>query len=491
MPELRRSLAYSAAGSYAGLVLQLTGTVVLSRILTPVEVGIFAVAAVFASMASNFRDFGVAEYLIQEKALTTEKIRAAFGINIAVSWLMGLLIFAAAGYVGRFYRTPGITEVMHVQAASFLLIPFGAINMAWFRREMNFKPLFVAGLAANTTSVSVAIGCALLGMGYMSLAWSALAGVVVTVATSMYFRPKAFPRIPSLRGSAAVIQFGKFASGIYVFGQLGKGAPEMIIGRAQDMAGVAVFSRANGLVQIFHQLVVKAVLPVCLPYFSKAVRDESSVVRGYVTGVSFFTVIGWPFLGFMALAAFPSIRIVYGDQWTESVPLAKILCVAGAVELVHYLAKEALLAHGLVKLSSRLQILLQACHVLGLLAVIPFGLLGGCWGVLAASVAGVLISQWQLWTGVQLRWAHLWQACRGSFVVTAITLTPMLVSLPLVSATESNYGRFMVLGGAVTALMWLLALRTTRHALWSEMSAVASAVAARIRARRGPVAPPV
>ena len=487
---MRRSLAFSAADSYVGLVLQLASTAILSRILTPVEVGIFAIAAVFSSLASNFRDFGVAEYLIQEQALTPDKIRAAFGVNIAVSWLMGLLIFSASGLTGEFYRSPGITDVMRVQALSFILIPFGAINMAWFRREMNFKPQFVAGLLANTISFGVSVACALNGLGAMSLAWSSLAGVAVTVAVSMWFRPKTFPRLPGLKGVAAVLHFGKFASGIYVFGQLGKGAPEMIIGRALSIAGVAVFSRANGLVQIFHQLVVKAVMPVCLPYFAKAVREEQSVVRGYVAGVSFFTALGWPFLGFMALAAFPSIRIVYGDQWAESVPLAKILCVAGAVELVHYLAKEALLAHGLVKLSSRLQILLQACHVLGLLAVIPFGLLGGCWGVLAASVAGLLISQWHLWTGVQLRWAHLWQACRGSFVVTAITLTPMLVSLPFVSATESNYGRFMIFGGVATALMWLLALRITRHALWSELAAVAGVVATRVRARRGPVAPP-
>ena len=113
---MRRSLAFSAADSYVGLVLQLASTAILSRILTPVEVGIFAIAAVFSSLASNFRDFGVAEYLIQEQALTPDKIRAAFGVNIAVSWLMGLLIFSASGLTGEFYRSPGITDVMRVQA---------------------------------------------------------------------------------------------------------------------------------------------------------------------------------------------------------------------------------------------------------------------------------------------------------------------------------------------------------------------------------------
>ena len=86
MANIRRSLAFSTLDSYISLVLQLGSTVVLSRLLTPEETGIFAVAAVFASLASTFRDFGVAEFLIQEKALTSDKIRAALTVNITISW---------------------------------------------------------------------------------------------------------------------------------------------------------------------------------------------------------------------------------------------------------------------------------------------------------------------------------------------------------------------------------------------------------------------
>jgi hypothetical protein len=46
-------------------------------------------------------------------------------------------------------------------------------------------------------------------------------------------------------------------------------------------------------------------------------------------------------------------------QWLASVPLAQILCVAGCFELVHYLAKEALMAAGEVKRSNLLQIGIQ------------------------------------------------------------------------------------------------------------------------------------
>ena len=149
MAALRRSLALSAAQSYLGVVLQLASTVVLSRVLTPAEVGVYAIATAFAALATNFRDFGIAEYLIQAKTLSERNIRAAFAVNIAMSWAMAVLIFVGALWAGSFYRSDVLVDVMRVQALNFLLIPFGAINMAWFRREMNFKPQFVAGVVGD------------------------------------------------------------------------------------------------------------------------------------------------------------------------------------------------------------------------------------------------------------------------------------------------------------------------------------------------------
>jgi O-antigen/teichoic acid export membrane protein len=362
-----------------------------------------------------------------------------------------------------------MATVMRVQALNFLLIPFGAINMAWFRREMNFKPQFFASVLSDGASLGLAVALALQGLGPLSLAWSSFAGTAVAVAVSLYFRPDGFPRLPGFRGIREVIQFGSFASGIYVLGQLGRGAPEMIIGRIQGVADVAIFSRAGGLVQLFRQLVVRAIMPVCLPYFSKAVREEHSVNRAYVRGMAIFTAIGWTFLGFLAMAAFPAVRVVYGDQWAASVPLARILCVAGAVELAHYLAKDALLAHGEVRLAARLQLLLQLAQVLGLAAVIPFGVTGACWGLLASSLLGVCLSQWHMRSGTQFRVGQFWEACHRSLLVTALALAPMAAIFISIQATEANYMRYLLLGGSITFVCWLLALRGTGHPLWAEL----------------------
>ena len=468
MTAIRRSLAYSIADSYLALPLQLVGTMIISRLLTPAETGVFAVAAVFAAFASTFRDFGVAEYLIQENELDAEKIRAALTVNIAISWAMALLLFFFAPLAADFYRSQGVAEVMRVQAFNFILIPFGAVTMAYFRRELDFRPMFIAGLLANLATFVVAILCAFWGFGYMSLAWSSLAGVVVTVGTSIWFRPADFPKWPGVRGIVRVINFGKFATGIYFFGQLGKGAPEMIIGRAQDMVGVALFSRGSGLVELFNRTVLRAVMPVCMPYFAQHNRQTGSMISGYLMSVSYLTAIGWPFLAFMGIVAYAAIRIVYGSQWMASVPLAQILCAAGAIELIHYLAKEALIAGGDVKRSNLLQIVIQGGRIAGLFAVIPFGLIGACWGLFAAAVFGTACSQWSLSRTIGLRTRDVVAHCLPSFYIAAVSTAPVAFWVAVEGISEDNFLRFAFGGGTLTVTMWLLALRLFRHPLWKE-----------------------
>jgi len=318
----------------------------------------------------------------------------------------------------------------------------------------------------------------------MSLAWSSLAGVVVTVGTSLWFRPADFPRWPGLKGVGGVIHFGKFASGIYVFGQIGKGAPEMIIGRAQDMVGVALFSRASGLIEIFNRTVLRAIMPVCLPYFAKSNREQGSVVRGYLKSIAYLTAIGWPFLTFVGIVAYAAIRIVYGPQWAASVPLAQILCAAGVIELTHYLAKEALIACGDVKRSNTLQIGLQVSRIAGLFAVIPFGLIGACWGLLVAAIVGVVYSQLHLASAIGLRTRDVVASCLPSFYISVFSTTPVALWAAIEGISESNFWRFAFAGGAITAILWLFALRFFRHPLWQEATVLKDSLLTRIRVRR-------
>jgi len=469
LTSVRRSLAFALTDSHLGVGLQLASTLIISRLLTPTEIGIFSVAAALAALASTFRDFGVAEYLIQEKELTSVKIRAALGGNIIVSWLMAALLFFASTPVAVFYRQPGVAEVMQIQSINFLLIPFGAVTMAYFRREMNYRPIFVAGLLANVTSFIVATTTALAGFGYVGLAFSSLASAMVTVSYSILARPSNFPWWPSFSGLREVARFGKHATGIYFFGQIGRSAPEAVIGRVLDMASVAFFSRANGLLEIFNRSVLFAAVTVCLPYFAQEARAGQKAAAGYLKATTLLTGIGWPFFIHTGLIAYSAIRLVYGEQWMPAVPLAQILCLVAILELPYWLATEVMIAAGRIDQSNRLQFVVQGLRIASLVLVIPFGLTGACWGLAMAALGGAAIAHRFLRQVIALRFSDVLRSCLPSAGVGALSGLPSLLVILFVGQSEANYVLVLVSCSLAASVVWLGSLKACRHPCWDEV----------------------
>lgn len=248
----------------------------------------------------------------------------------------------------------------------------------------------------------------------------------------------------------------------------------MIIGRIQDMAAVALFSRGGGIVELFSRTVLRGVVPVCLPYFAKNNRESGSIVSGYLQSISYLTAVGWPFFAFAGVMSYSAVRIIYGNQWLASVPLTKILCLVGAIELVHYLSKEALISVQEVKRSNGLQLCVQALRIAGLFAVLPFGLQGACYGLLAASIASFFLAQRHLNATVGLTLRQVFRACSTSATTTLLSAGPIAVLALFLNVDETNFLRLGAGAACLFLPLWLLSLRHFKHPLWTEISGLAT-----------------
>lgn len=469
MKSIRHSLALSAASSYITFAFQIMTTVVIARLLTPEQIGTFAVAAVFTALVGAFRNFGITEYLIQEPELKPETVRAALAVNIIVSWSLGSMLALAAGAIARWYRHPEIATVIYIQASSFLLIPFGAITLAYLRRELDLKPVLVTGIFSNAVSALTGISLAWAGIGVTSLAWSGFAGVVASVLGAMWYRPATLPRWPSLKGASKAFRFGRYASGMYLFEQLGKGAPEMIIGRTIGIVPVAYFSRAAGVLELFDKLILNAVWPIVLPLFSKRQREGGRVSEAFMAATSYLLAVGWPVLAVFAVLAWPAIRIVYGDQWVPAVPLTPILVLAMALLLPYHLTKEALIAVGRMQDSTRLLMITHSLRVAGLLAGVPFGLEGACWGVVVAALLGVLLAHRALHGLLQIDLRVMLRMAGPCALITAGTVAPVAAITWAWPPGEHNFVRIALAGSAAAAAGWLLSARAVGHPVLGEL----------------------
>jgi hypothetical protein len=171
---------------------------------------------------------------------------------------------------------------------------------------------------------------------------------------------------------------------------------------------------------------------------------------------------------------------MYGAQWSAAVPLAQVLCVVGAVELIFRFSNHALFSLGLARQANGLQFIVQGLRVAGVMAVIPFGLPGAVLGLFAAAVLGAVVTQRTLARHAGFLLRDVSTAAWPSLKLTALSVLPFGLWVLLQTPAETNY-IVMGFGGAVlTAVSWLAAACVLRHPIWPEVLRVLSSARARL-----------
>jgi len=72
----RSALKVTTASQVVMFALSLLSVVVVSRLLTPFEIGVFSVSVSLLGFAHVFREFGVGQYLVQSLEAHKQQFRA-------------------------------------------------------------------------------------------------------------------------------------------------------------------------------------------------------------------------------------------------------------------------------------------------------------------------------------------------------------------------------------------------------------------------------
>lgn len=467
MKSVRRSLFFSFAENYSIISIQFVSSLIIARLLTPSELGVFSVAVLLVGFAHILRDFGVGQYIIQEKELTDDRIRTAFGLTLILGWSMGALLFMASTPVAVFYGEPGVGKVMLVLSGNFFLIPFGSVTMAYMRRELNFAPLYRVKTLSTLIQASATVGLAYAGFSYMSMAWAAIIGTTSTILLVNLYRPRGLPFWPSLKEVRRVFSFGSFVSGASIVGEMGKAAPELIIGRILNFEAVGLFGRAMGLMELFDRAVMQAVWAVALPYFSAQNFAGPNLKEGYLKAVTYLTAIAWPFFSVLALLAHPAIRLLYGSQWDAAAPLVRILCLWGVLGAAYALTGQILLAVGQAKNHFRLQLAIQSSRVALILLAAPLGLEAVCIILATSVLLNSALNHFMLSKVFPIRFGEL----LGRLSINlGITLCAALPAAGISLAYGLNSWMLFALATISAAVGWLAGILLLNHPLRQELN---------------------
>jgi O-antigen/teichoic acid export membrane protein len=469
--SIRKSIFIIFTEKYVTLAINFVGIMLIARLLTPKEIGIYSVASAVTNIVQMLRDFGVSSYLVQERELTKDRIRAALSITLITSWSVGVLLYAARPWAATFYHEPGLNDLIAVQCLNFIILPFSAPIMALLHRDMQFAVLFRINLLSCITQFTVSLSLAASGYGYLSLAWASVASLFCTVLLVTANRPKEAWLLPGFKEWRRIAHFGVQSSISAIVTVIGMNMNDLILGRFLGFQAVALYSRAQGLVYLFHRDMMEAVRSLAFPAFAQAVREDKDLLKAYLQAVNYVTVFAWPFYAFLGLYAQPIVRLMFGDQWDAAVPLVKILVFAGAVAALWNLFHNALLALGHINKILRIELIIQTIRVALVFYAATVSVEMTCYALLIIYILELLVTLKYLKQAIGLT---LHKLLWSNFNSLLVTLCSMLIPVMCFYYLPKIFNPIeeMAINGAGLLFGWLMGIIITRHPLHQELKTI-------------------
>lgn len=470
--SVRRALSLSFVQTAISLVFSFGAIIIVSHLLTPAEIGVYSIAAGIMALVHMLRDFGVGEYLVQRTVLDERTIRTVFTINIAIAWTLAIVVFSMSGFAGRFYGDVGVARVLRALSIVLVLLPFGTTPMVLMKRDLEFGRITKIRIAENITRSSLTVALAYAGFTYMSMAWSSVASITVSIGGCALWGWQYRMKGLSLHDWRRVLRFGSSRTISDIVSQVGSQSANLIIGRMLGMTDTGLYSRGYGVVNMYKSNIVGAVNTVAFPAFAREHRETGTAPQLFLKALVYLTGLSWPFFAAGVLLAFPIIRVVFGDQWDAAVPLMRWLCAASIVGALTYQCNQFLVALGHVDTVTRIEVEYQVIRIAITIAAAFYSLMAvAAVQILVYAIATVIYyRELQRYPGLSpLRCARallpsVWITLATCIVPAVVVAWPGFVKLHMVLALC-----IAVPGGCVG---WLICVRLVRHPLLDEFGRV-------------------
>ena len=340
--SIRQKVALQFIVSNLALVANFVLTIVLARLLSPQDIGIFSMGAVLIAVAHVFRDFGVTAFIRREKELTPESLRNALGVLLVTSWSVAAAMYLSAPYWADFFREARVMSVVQVLAMGFVFIPFGSIPIAIISREMAVEKSARITAVSTVVYFGVSVGLALAGFGPMTMAWANLVNIIVTGAMARWALGRPLPWLPGFRQLTGIVHFGLGNLLTALLKAADNALPDILLGRWMTPAAVGLFSRANSTVNMVSTALLPTVNYFALPYMAKLHHANGPVAGEYLRATSLINTLILPALAAIAVLAHDIVSLLYGSAWLQAVPAIPWLCLAYAVNSLFTLSAPAL-----------------------------------------------------------------------------------------------------------------------------------------------------
>lgn len=375
--QVRTAVIWRSGSQVLTQIVSWCSTLIVIRLLSPQDYGLFAMAQVMLVLLSTMNGWGLASALIREPEVSEERLRQTLGMLVLLNGGLALIQFLAAPLVALWFEQPLVADLLRVQALLYFAVPFSALPHAILSRKMDFRRPAQVRLAAAVMGAVTALTGALSGWGVWTLVAAPMV-IFFTEAVGMTWAARA-PIRPSFRfaGAGHIAGFGGVMTATQIFWFIQSQADVMIAGRVLDPHTLGVYSTGLFLAQL---LAAKFVPPINEVAYAAYARQQATGAGPLLATIRLVMLVALPAYAGLAVVASVLVPVLLGEKWIEIAPLLPILAVAMAMLTLQILFAPATNARGVPGIALKITIIGSIIMPTAFLVGARWGVTGFAWG---------------------------------------------------------------------------------------------------------------
>ena len=337
-------------------------SIILARILTPDAYGVVTTLTMVTTFAEIFTDAGFQKYLIQhefkDEQDKEQSTNVAFWSNFVMSLFIWLIVAIFANSIASLVGSPGLGHVLIISCVSIPLAAFSSIQMALYKRELDFKTLFKVRIVAICIPLFITVPLAFYLRSYWALVLGIIASNLVNaVLLTVYskWKPKLYYSFTKLKEMFSFSAWSVVeAISIWLTGYV----DIFIIGLYLNEFYLGLYKTAITVVGQIMGLITSATTPILFSALSRLQDDQNAFNELFFKFQKLVGLCVIPIgVGIFCYSDFVT-NILLGEQWVKAAPFIGLWGLTSAITIVlsHY-SSEVYRSKGRPKLSVLAQLL--------------------------------------------------------------------------------------------------------------------------------------
>lgn len=387
-----KGVFWSSASHFYTLGIQFVITLILSRILIPDDFATIGLLNVFTIICNILIDSGFAQSLIRESELKSLDYSSVFYFNVFVAIIIYLVLFYLSPLIEVFFHIHGLKFISRIVFVQLIFNSLSIIPRVVLTREMKYNVLSIVGVISITVSAISGITAAIMGLGVYALVIQMLVSsflhmlLIWAVSKWRLTFEFSFVVIKRLFGFSMYLLITSLV--ITLFNNL----YTLIIGRRYTQTELGYYTQAKKMEEIPSMAITNIIVNVSYTAMSKVKDDIVLLRKAYkkILGVNLYVVA--PIMMFCLVSAENLIPFLFGDQWLNSIPYFKILCVYGMLFPLFSVNGNILKVLGLGRKYTFQEVIRRVLMLLFLIPTIKIDIDAMLWGWVVSMIISIVIS---------------------------------------------------------------------------------------------------